>query len=279
MLNRSFIFAPGMTEDLERALWGRGVLTWEVLRRHPGEVAAAIGEQRAKKLQGAVGELTDLIQRRDLAAFNRIWPEKESWRLWEGWCASDEVALVDIETTGLTPGFDQITLIGLSRGGHEQVFVADRALGEDKPLDTFPDAMKGVRLLVTFNGVGFDAPFIERHFRARGFTFEMPHLDLMFPARAAGLTGGLKDMEKQVGIVRADDIKEVRGSQAIALWGAWKQGDRASYDKLTAYCKADCRNLAAFAAEVYRRRKAQVHDPYAKAIDLDAAMGQQLSLF
>ena len=152
MLNRSFIFAPGMTEDLERALWGRGVLTWEVLRRHPGEVAAAIGEQRAKKLQGAVGELTDLIQRRDLAAFNRIWPEKESWRLWEGWCASDEVALVDIETTGLTPGFDQITLIGLSRGGHEQVFVADRALGEDKPLDTFPDAMKGVRLLVTFNG-------------------------------------------------------------------------------------------------------------------------------
>ncbi|MBA3938241.1 MAG: hypothetical protein H0X38_12320, partial [Planctomycetes bacterium] len=48
MLTRSFIFAKGMTEELERALWGRGVISWDVLRKQPGEAAEVLGASRGQ---------------------------------------------------------------------------------------------------------------------------------------------------------------------------------------------------------------------------------------
>ena len=125
-------------------------------------------------------------------------------------------------------------------------------------------------------GAGFA---IERHYAAQGFKFDMPHIDLMWPARALGLSGGLKDMEKQLGIARERELADIRGNEAIVLWGKWKNGDRAAYERLVGYCKADCRNLRAFADAVYERTWAKVHTPYAKQIDLDASRGEQLSLF
>jgi hypothetical protein len=109
--------------------------------------------------------------------------------------------------------------------------------------------------------------------------FEQPHLDLLWPARALGLNGGLKDMEKQIGIVRPGDIKEMRGLEAIQLWGAWKNGDQAAYTRLTTYCKADCVILKDFADHVYKKKWEKTYTPYAKDVDFDAIKGQQLTLF
>ena len=279
MQTSSFIFAKGMTEEMERAIWARGVTSWEVLQRHPGHAAEAIGDARCQKLVEAVGEAQQALERGDHHWFQVTWPEKESWRLWKGYCQPHEVALVDIETTGRTPGYDQITVIGLSDGERERAFVADRPLQPDELLDRYPEAMKGYKLLVTFNGVGFDVPFIEKHFRTIGYHVDQPHIDLMWPARSLGLSGGLKDMEKQIGIVRSGDIADMRGLEAITLWGAWKRGDRAAYDKLVTYCKADCTNLKDFAEHVYQKKWDEVYAPYAKDIDLDAVSGNQLSLF
>ncbi|MFW5698277.1 MAG: ribonuclease H-like domain-containing protein [Planctomycetota bacterium] len=279
MLTSSFIFANGVTEEMERAIWGRGVTDWQVLRKHPGEAAEAIGAARAQKLVAAVAEAEQALANADAGWFRRNWPEKESWRLWRGWCQAHEVALVDIETTGRTPGYDQITVIGLSDGTTERAFIAERPLPGDDPLDAFPEAIKTCKLLVTFNGIGFDVLFIEKHFRQRNFHFDMPHIDLLWPARSLGLTGGLKDMERQIGIARADDIQDMRGNEAITLWGAWRGGDRSAYERLVTYCKADCTNLKDFADHVYERMWARAYAPYAKDIDLDTAMGEQLSLF
>ncbi len=279
MLTSSFIFANGVTEEMERAIWGRGVTDWQVLRKHPGEAAEAIGAARAQKLVAAVAEAEQALANGDAGWLRRNWPEKESWRLWRGWCQPQEVALVDIETTGRTPGYDQITVIGLSDGTTERAFVAERPLPGDDQIEAFPEAIKTSKLLVTFNGIGFDVPFIEKHFRQRNFHFDMPHIDLLWPARGLGLTGGLKDMEQQIGIARADDIQDMRGNEAITLWGAWRGGDRSAYERLVTYCKADCTNLKDFADHVYDRMWAKVFTPYAKDIDLDTAMGEQLSLF
>ena len=46
--------------------------------------------------------------------------------------AKREVALLDIETTGRTPGYDQITVIGLSDGTKERAFVAERPIDDDR---------------------------------------------------------------------------------------------------------------------------------------------------
>ena len=194
MLTSSFIFAKGMTDDVERALWGRGLTSWELLRRHPGEAHEVMGPARAVKLVEAVGEAEQARQRGESAWFKANWPERELWRLWRGWCSEHEIALVDIETTGLTPGYDQITVIGLADASSARVFVAGRPQAGDELLERFREVIKGYRLVVTFNGQNFDIPFIEKQFRESNFHFEIPHLDLLWPARSLGLNGGLKDM-------------------------------------------------------------------------------------
>lgn len=279
MLTSSFIFADGITEELERALWGRGVTSWDTVRKHPGQAVEALGEARARKLQASLTDAQEALEKGDHLWFRNNWPEKETWRLWRGFCDNSQVALLDIETTGRTPGFDQITVIGISDGTNEYAYVADRPPPGDETLIRYLEAIKDYRLVVTFNGVGFDIPFIEKQFRAQSYRLEQPHIDLIWPARSLGLTGGLKDMEKQIGIARDEAIADMRGNEAIILWGAWKNGDRAAYDKLVTYCKADCTNLQAFAEHVYTKKWDEVYTPYAKDIDLDSALGEQLSLF
>lgn len=278
MLTRSFIFA--CSEEIERGLWSRGVTTWETLRKHVGEATEVFkSEVRAKKLVAAVNDAQTALDAGDRKWFHDHWPERETWRLWQGFCAPEQIALVDIETTGRTPGYDQITVIGLSDGQREQAFVADRPLPGDRQLDQYLEEIEHYQLYVTFNGIGFDVPFIEKHFRDSGYHVDQPHIDLMLVARSIGLTGGLKDMEKQVGIERSGDIADMRGNEAITLWGAWKRGDRAAYERLVKYCKADCTNLAEFANHCYQRKWDTVYTPYANDIDLDSAKGEQLSLF
>jgi uncharacterized protein YprB with RNaseH-like and TPR domain len=279
VLTSSFVFAKGLTPEQERALWARGITSWQLARDHQDEVAATLGAGRASKLIEAIGLCDAARLKGDAAWFKANWPLEESWRLWKGFADPALIALVDIETTGLTPGYDQITVIGLADGARARVFVAGKPLPGDEPLDRFRDAIKPYRLLVTFNGHKFDLPFIERHFRDQAFRFDLPHLDLMYPARASGLQGGLKDMEKAVGIVRSDDIKDVRGVEAIQLWGKWKAGDPEAYRRLTTYCKADCTNLTAFAEAVWKRRWDAIYTPHARNVDFAATKGQQLSIF
>jgi uncharacterized protein YprB with RNaseH-like and TPR domain len=279
MLTSSFIFAKGMNEELERTLWAHGLTSWELLRKHPEEATELLGASRSMRLLEAVAEASQAHLARDLSWFLRSWPERELWRLWQGFCPLEKVALVDIETTGLTPGYDQITVIGLADHATARAFVAGRPQPGDEALDAFRLAIRAYDLLVTFNGASFDVPFIVKHFRDASFHFEQPHLDLLPLARSLGLTGGLKDMEKQVGITRGDDIKNIRGIEAIELWGAWKGGDIAAYKRLTTYCKADCTNLLAFARLLYERKWQKVYAAHAKSVNFTAIKGQQLSIF
>ena len=280
MLTASFIFAKGLTEDLERALWSKGIISWDILRQFPEEAAAVLGQSRAQKLVEQVAEAQGALARGDMAWFRAAWPERERWRLWQGFALPERIAFVDIETTGLTPGYDQITVIGLADGLRSVAFVAGRPQPGDEPLEKFREAIKPYRLLVTYNGTSFDLPFIEKSFRESNFRFDQPHIDVMLPARAIGLQGGLKDMEKQVGITRPADIKDVRGAEAIQLWGQWKNtGDLAAYKKLTTYCKADCVNLKDFTEVVYQRKWEKTFTAHARQVDFAKVKGQQLTIF
>jgi uncharacterized protein len=279
MLSQSFIFAKGMSDELERALWNRGITSWDLLRRHTGEATEVLGGGRCQKLLETVTAAQQAVDRGDLAWLRANWPERDLWRLWRGLCPPEKIALVDIETTGLTPGYDQITVIGLADTTGSRVFVAGRPQTGDEVLAKFLDAIRQYRLVVTFNGAAFDLPFIEKQFRDVNFRFDIPHIDLLVPARSLGLNGGLKDMEKQLGIARDEAIKDIRGHEAIQLWGAWKNGDAAAYKRLTTYCKADCVNLRDFADRVYQRKWTDTFTAHAREIDFDKIKGQQLSLF
>ncbi|MCS6971338.1 MAG: ribonuclease H-like domain-containing protein [Planctomycetota bacterium] len=279
MLTATFACARGMNEELERQLWQHGILNWELARAHLDEVAAVLGPARAQRLTAWIGEAERARQRCDRAWF-RLAFASHPWRLWRGYCAPERIALLDIETTGLTPGFDQVTVIGLADSRRARAFVAGQPQGDDLPLAQFPAAIRDYDLLVTFNGESFDLPFLTRAFRDHGgLHLDQPHLDLLPLARQVGLSGGLKEIEAQLGIARASSIAGLRGGEAIALWAAWRQGDAAAYRRLVQYCLADCSNLALVAERLYRRCWTASFEAFARPVDFALTKGQQQSLF
>ena len=83
----------------------------------------------------------------------------------------NSAAYIDIETTGLSRDFDEITTIALFDGDRVRTYVNGRNL------DEFKQDIKDYNLLVIFNGRCFDVPFIERYFRIK---LEHAHIDLRF---------------------------------------------------------------------------------------------------
>jgi uncharacterized protein YprB with RNaseH-like and TPR domain len=148
-------------------------------------------------------------------------------------------AFLDIETSWE----HTITIIGIYKGGHgtRQLIAPhiDRAalLAE----------MEGVELLFTYNGTGFDLPVIERLLGV-SLKNQMRHRDLMYDCWKHKLKGGLKGVEKTLGIHR--DTEGVNGLQAMNLWAAHLNGNEEALELLLRYNKEDCENLEILAQKL-----------------------------
>jgi len=101
--------------------------------------------------------------------------------------------------------------------------------------------VQGALRLYTFNGDRFDLPMIERHLRL-DLRQIVPSHDLLAACRRAGLRGGLKAVERHLGIGRS--FPEVDGRVAISLWRRYETlGDRDALTLLLAYNREDVENL------------------------------------
>ncbi len=149
-------------------------------------------------------------------------------------------AYLDIETTGLTYDGSEITVVGIYLcRGEEDEFV--QFVGRDICADAILDALKGVDVIYTYNGSRFDLPFIHSQCGIN-LSALFPHRDLMFDCWRKNLKGGLKGVEKQLGIPR--QLPDMNGLEAVKLW--WKYVDSfdlEALDKLCAYNKEDVVNL------------------------------------
>ena len=123
-------------------------------------------------------------------------------------------AYIDIETTGLSWRYADLTVIGIAfeKNGHCQVIqLLEADLSDEKLLA----ALHGVDELYSYNGSRFDLPFI----RAKlGVDLKkcFRHTDLMYDCWRNKLKGGLKAVERKLGIDRR--LKEVDGYMAVKLW-------------------------------------------------------------
>jgi uncharacterized protein YprB with RNaseH-like and TPR domain len=154
---------------------------------------------------------------------------------------ADELeAYLDIETTGLDVVQCEITVVGIYLSGPAQdrcVQLVGHRINADAILDTLAD----IRCLYTYNGSRFDLPFIHaRH----GVNLEshFGHCDLMFNCWRHNLYGGLKGVERCLGIERR--LKEVNGLEAIRLWWRYiNDYDENALKTLLAYNQEDVVNL------------------------------------
>ena len=79
-------------------------------------------------------------------------------------------------------------------------------------------------------------------------------MDLCFASRKIGLRGGLKSIEREIGLARDEDIAGVDGFEAVRLWRRWeRRGDKDAFARLLDYNRADVVNLETLADIVYKR--------------------------
>ncbi len=155
------------------------------------------------------------------------------------------VLFLDIETTGLSRYYDEVTIVGWLMDGVYQAYIA----GDDpEPLLA---ALRAASALVTFNGTLFDLPFLRKSFP--GMSLPEAHADLRFLGRRAGLTGGQKAIEKELGICERQGIEELDGAQAVLLWHRYLRGNEESLKRLIAYNRADVVSMRDILDEVLYR--------------------------
>jgi len=233
-IENSFIPVEGVGESTERRLWTEGVTTWEAF--DPTVDVRGVGSTTTDRIESFIAEALTHLDDGDSAYFDRAFPSGERWRLYENF--RSETCFFDIETTGLDEHRDRVTTVSFHQAGETTTLVAGDDLTANRLREQFADAS----LLSSFNGARFDIPFLETSF---GIDIETPHLDLMYPAKRIGLSGGLKPIESQIGIDR--DRADLSGRDAVRLWREYERGDEAALDTLVSYNREDTENLQTLA--------------------------------
>jgi uncharacterized protein YprB with RNaseH-like and TPR domain len=147
---------------------------------------------------------------------------------------------LDIETTGLSPCADAITVVGIYRR-YANGFRMAQLVGPDITRAAVEELLDGVRTLYTYNGIRFDAVFLESRLQVE-FPRTLIHKDLMHDCWRRGLYGGLKSVERQLGIERT--LLGVSGPQAVELWWRYvRTGDDEALRTLLRYNEEDVLNL------------------------------------
>jgi hypothetical protein len=149
-------------------------------------------------------------------------------------------AYIDIETTGLNPRWHEITVVGvcLERGAcHEVIQLYEDTLTRRRLLDTLEPAES----LYSYNGAQFDLRFIRHRLRV-DLARCLEHRDLMYHCHRHDLYGGLKAVERKLGIKRK--LKDVDGFLAVQLWQEYRdEGSKRALRTFLTYNEEDVRNL------------------------------------
>lgn len=145
------------------------------------------------------------------------------------------VLFLDVETTGLSLYYDDLTLVGYETNGRFRFYIAG-----DNPKELL-DAIAAAEVLVTFNGKIFDVPFLQKTFGS--VRLPMHHLDLRYAARRVGLVGGQKAIETQLGLKLREGFEASDGAAAVLLWHRYLRGDLEALRQLLVYNEADVRGM------------------------------------
>lgn len=242
MLKHTFFHIPGIGRSTERRLWENGVSDWDVFSASIDSVAIA---ETSRQLAPQILEHSrTCLDSRNHQFFSKTLGLQEAWRAFPDF--RDKCVYLDIETDGGWEG-DSITMVGLYDGNEF------RALIRDVDLHTFPDVISHYGMIVTFFGSGFDLPMLQKRFW--GLQFDQIHLDLCPTFKKLGIRGGLKKIEKQLGIARGQDTDGLDGRAAIRLWREFQEGSKEALELLIAYNREDVVNMERLAEICYKMNR------------------------
>ena len=247
-IENSFIPVDGVGETTEKRLWADGIHTWDAFDTDLN--VDGVGTTTADRIETFITDAVTHLADGNAAYFDQQFPSGERWRLYENFRAG--TCFFDIETTGLNEHRDQVTTVSFHRDGETNTLVA----GEDLTAARVATEFEAADLVASFNGIRFDVPFLEA---SLDIDVDTPHLDLMYPCQRVGLTGGLKSIERTLGIDR--DRGDLSGRDAVRLWRQYERGDDDALETLISYNRADTENLRALADAVCDTLHRDVFEP------------------
>ncbi|HLT28918.1 MAG TPA: ribonuclease H-like domain-containing protein [Myxococcaceae bacterium] len=207
MIERTFQHVPGIGPWRERNLWEQGIRTWASFPEAPQK--PVVSRAKDPVIREWIAKAGEALEAADLAGLASLFPGREHWRLIRRF--GEGAVFFDIETDGSERQLPTVVSLLDAEGLH--LFVR----GEN--LEALPDALMRRPIWVTFNGSCFDVPVLREHFPQ--LTRPPVHLDLRFLGRRIGLKGGLKQIERGLGLDRSTAIDGVGGMDAVLLWRAW----------------------------------------------------------
>ena len=167
----------------------------------------------------------------------------------------EDTLLYDIETTGLNPKSSQLYLLGIllfHKENSELIqYFAESVLDEEEILEQFFQLCKAKKVLISFNGEGFDNRFVESMAKSYGklpLHLNLKQLDLFKLIRKRkkfyGLEScSLKSCERFLGIHREDRCS---GGELISVYQEYLQDkDSEKKNMLLLHNREDIQNLPA----------------------------------
>jgi uncharacterized protein YprB with RNaseH-like and TPR domain len=246
-LENSFILIPGFGQKTEQKLWQKGVHHWDTL-----ENSSEVSSRKQEKASEFLTKARRNLEVGNTQFFGNQLPNKSIWRMYNNF--QDNACFFDIETTGLDRRRNKVTTVSFYRNGESKTLVRGQDLTEENLRQEIHDSS----IFVSFNGKRFDQPFLEHSFDIQ---MQKPHLDLMYIFKRLGLTGGLKQIEKDLGVDR--DHGDVDGREAVRLWKKYENnGNEDALRKLVEYNQYDAENLQQLLQIAHGRLRFKVFEPY-----------------
>jgi len=155
--------------------------------------------------------------------------EKYESKAFDMYFGNKEIAVFDIETTGLFPGHEKIILTGIlliSDGECKAIqYFADKPDDEKQLVSKTIDTLKDIDVIITYNGRSFDMPFLKKRAEKLGVPMEIDAYDLDLYAILSGYSGlkgalnslSQKSIEHYMGF--SDNREdEINGYESIRLY-------------------------------------------------------------
>ena len=246
MITRSFIFLERVSRRTEQNLWKNEVADWESFLKK--EKITGLSKSRKLYYDRKILEAKKHLFDANSSYFLDILPKSENWRLYDFF--KEDAVFLDIETTGLSKMHDDITVFGLYDGINTKTMIQ----GINLDYHGLKKELQKYKLIVTFNGASFDVPFINK--RYPDLLPKVPNFDVKSLAGRLGLIGGLKKIEKELGIKRKEIVEEFSGGDALTLWRMYRAtGDEYYLNLLVEYNEFDIVNLEKVAEHCVRKMK------------------------